>query len=30
MQKEGKNMMEMMEIPHREYPYKMMPIIRHH
>jgi hypothetical protein len=30
MQKQGKKSMEMTEIPHHEYPDKMMPNIRHH
>jgi hypothetical protein len=29
MQKQGKKMMEMTEIPHHDYPEKLMPLIRH-
>jgi hypothetical protein len=30
IQKSGKKMMEMTDIPHHDYPEKMIPLIRHH
>jgi hypothetical protein len=30
IQKTGKNMMDMTEIPYHDYPERMMPLIHHH